>query len=427
MGGVREILNQSRRTGDLNLSHYFWGLAVGDEADDLLIQENAKIEEGESRFSTLCLFSRSALLVLFFPSRSCPPQLDLVVVDHHRPPVAADHPELSPIVHQADQRPLCKSPFSLSDQIMDKNLTTVVDCETTLKMKKPKFGWDNRSFMAFVDSCVTKNAHLSVFDEKYALLFRDSVVVGDQTMTPLQFQNNSNPNGENVEGKGDSDDINLDDDVEPLFPSFHESSSTKKRSSKLASNNRSTKSKSSVFEEKVDALLDAISTKSTQTYPQNNPSPTIAECMAIVTKFPDFHEGSNEFSQALFVFTKKQNCEAFMFPTTDEAKMGLSLNHSTSQSSSSSLMSATCDTYNLSGQELRYQHCSAWVSLHFTMETYSSTYAEVVFPVPVPAEYKELDEVMIVLPPLMDKRQAVRPKNHNRITSQCEGPIQKKM
>nr|KAJ0213570.1 hypothetical protein LSAT_V11C400227530 [Lactuca sativa] len=48
-------------------------------------------------------------------------------------------------------------------------------------------------------------------------------------MTPLQFQNNSNPNGENVEGKGDSDDINLEDDVEPLFPSFHESSSSKKK------------------------------------------------------------------------------------------------------------------------------------------------------------------------------------------------------
>ncbi|CAI9289951.1 unnamed protein product [Lactuca saligna] len=167
-----------------------------------------------------------------------------------------------------------------------------------------------------------RNADLSIFDEKYALLFRDSVAVGDQTMTPLQFQTNSNPNGENLEGKGDSDDINLDDDVEPLFPSFHESSSSKKKMSKLVSNNRSTRSKSSVFEEKVDVLLDVISTKSTQTSPQNNPSPTIADCMAIVTKFPDFREGSNEFSQALFVFTKKQNCEVFMFPTTEEAKMG---------------------------------------------------------------------------------------------------------
>ncbi|CAI9302535.1 unnamed protein product [Lactuca saligna] len=182
--------------------------------------------------------------------------------------------------------------------------------------------WWDEKIKENKDYAKFRNAYLSILDEKYALLFRDSVAVGDHTMTPLQFQNNSNPNGENVEGKGDSNDINLDDDVELLLPSFHESSSSKKKRSKLVSNNRSTKSKSLVFEEKVDALLDGISTKSTQTYPQNNPSTTIADCMAIVTKFPDFREGSNEFSQALFVFTKKQNREAFMFPTTGEAKMG---------------------------------------------------------------------------------------------------------
>ncbi|XP_052623723.1 L10-interacting MYB domain-containing protein-like [Lactuca sativa] len=159
--------------------------------------------------------------------------------------------------------------------IMDENNNTIVDCETSLKMKKPKFGWDNRSFMVFVDSCLIKkkgrkatssfdkigweniqkrikektgyslekkqltnkwenmkkewklydrlmrletglggtrslvdaspewweekikenkdyakfrNTDLSIFDEKYAFLFRDSVAVGDQTMTPLQFK-----------------------------------------------------------------------------------------------------------------------------------------------------------------------------------------------------------------------------------------------
>ncbi|CAI9262654.1 unnamed protein product [Lactuca saligna] len=69
-----------------------------------------------------------------------------------------------------------------------------------------------------------RNRDLSIFDEKYAILFQDSVTVGDQTMTPLQFQNNSNQNEENMEGKGDNDEINLDDD-EPLFTSLHESSS----------------------------------------------------------------------------------------------------------------------------------------------------------------------------------------------------------
>ena len=42
------------------------------------------------------------------------------------------------------------------------------------------------------------------------------------------------------------------------------------------------------------------------------------------------------------------------------------------------------------------------------------------------SQYKELYEVMVVLPPLMDKRQTVQLKNHNRISSQCEGLIQKK-
>ncbi|CAI9299777.1 unnamed protein product [Lactuca saligna] len=46
-----------------------------------------------------------------------------------------------------------------------------------------------------------RNTYLSIFDEKYALLFRDIVAIGDQIMVPLQFQNNSNPNEENMEGK----------------------------------------------------------------------------------------------------------------------------------------------------------------------------------------------------------------------------------
>nr|KAJ0210178.1 hypothetical protein LSAT_V11C400189950 [Lactuca sativa] len=77
-------------------------------------------------------------------------------------------------------------------------------------------------------------------------------------------------------------------------------------------------------------------------------------------------------------------------------------------------------------KEPRYQHCSAWVSSDFIMETYHSTYIEVLSHVSVPSEYVESDQVMIVLPPLMDKRQVERPKNHNRIPSQGEGPIQKK-
>ena len=61
-------------------------------------------------------------------------------------------------------------------------------------------------------------------------------------------------------------------------------------------------------------------------------------------------------------------------------------------------------------KELRYQHCSAWVSSYFIMEKYRSTYVEVVFPMAVPVEYEEPNEVMVVLPPLMDKEQAGRPE-----------------
>ncbi|CAI9269664.1 unnamed protein product [Lactuca saligna] len=209
-----------------------------------------------------------------------------------------------------------KKEWKLYDRLM--RLETGLGGTRSLVDASPE--WWEEKIKENKDYAKFRNTDLSIFDEKYATLFRDSVAVGDQTMTPLQFQNNSNPNEENIEGKGDSDEINLDDD-EPLFPSLHESSSSKRKRSKSVSNNRPSKSKNSIYEEKVDALLDAISSKSTQTYPQNNPSPTIADCMAIVIKFPEFREGSNEFSQALLVFTKKQNREAFMFPTTDEAKM----------------------------------------------------------------------------------------------------------
>ncbi|KAL7598049.1 hypothetical protein Lser_V15G25294 [Lactuca serriola] len=73
----------------------------------------------------------------------------------------------------------------------------------------------------------------------------------------------------------------------------------------------------------------------------------------------------------------------------------------------------TCEKWQLSGipcthamtvfKELRYQHYNAWVSSYFTMETYHSTYAGLVFPVPVPTKYEEQNEFMVVFPLLMDE------------------------
>lgn len=93
-------------------------------------------------------------------------------------------------------------------------------------------------------------------------------------------------------------------------------------SSKDVANNRSTKRKISAFEEKLDVVLDALLTKSKQTFSPNNHSPTISDCMNIVITFPGFDESSKNYTQALLVLIKKQNREAFMYPTTHEAKMG---------------------------------------------------------------------------------------------------------
>ena len=45
------------------------------------------------------------------------------------------------------------------------------------------------------------------------------------------------------------------------------------------------------------------------------------------------------------------------------------------------------------------------------------------FPMTVSAEYEHPDEVMVVLPPLIDKKQLGCPWNHKHIPSQSEGPI----
>ncbi|KAL4556017.1 hypothetical protein LXL04_038652 [Taraxacum kok-saghyz] len=163
----------------------------------------------------------------------------------------------------------------------------------------------NKEFAKF------KDTNLDIFATHYAPLFQDSVAVGDHTMTPLQFHE------ENTEGQGDSDEINLADD-DALFPPFPDDSSNKRK--KTSGQKRSTKSKTS-YEEKLDVVLEALSTKSTQTFPQNTSFPTLEDCMSIVSSWPGFEEGSEQYAKALFVFSKKSIRESFMYPTTDTAKL----------------------------------------------------------------------------------------------------------
>lgn len=73
-----------------------------------------------------------------------------------------------------------------------------------------------------------------------------------------------------------------------------------------------------------------------------------------------------------------------------------------------------------------YQHCHKWVSSYITMETYRATYREVVFHVSVLVEYKQLDEVVVVLTLLMNKLQVRNPWSHNHVPSKGEGLIQQK-
>ena len=153
---------------------------------------------------------------------------------------------------------------------------------------------------------------MDIYATHYAPLFQDSVAVGDHTMTPLQFHDE-----ENTEGQGDSDEINLADD-DALFPPFPDDSSNKRK--KTSGQKRSTKSKTS-YEEKLDVVLEVLSTKSTQTFPQNTSFPTLEDCMPIVSSFPGFEEGSEQYAKALFVFSKKSIRESFMYPTTDTAKL----------------------------------------------------------------------------------------------------------
>ncbi|KAL4564921.1 hypothetical protein LXL04_028997 [Taraxacum kok-saghyz] len=177
----------------------------------------------------------------------------------------------------------------------------------------------NKDFAKF------KDTNLDIFATHYAPLFQDSVAVGDHTMTPLQFQG-----GENMEGKGDNDEINLADD-DALFSSFPEDSSNKRK--KSSGQKRTTNSKSS-YEEKLDVVLEALSTKSTQTFPQNTSFPTLKDCMPIVSSFSGFEEGSEQYAKAIFVLTKKSSREGFMYPTSDNVKLMVLMMHSDASNSS---------------------------------------------------------------------------------------------
>nr|XP_043615940.1 uncharacterized protein LOC122587840 [Erigeron canadensis] len=61
----------------------------------------------------------------------------------------------------------------------------------------------------------------------------------------------------------------------------------------------------------------------------------------------------------------------------------------------------------------------------FHKPVYQATYRESIFPVGDTDDWEILEDVEPLFPPLMEKRQAGRPKNKDRIPSQGEVPIKK--
>ncbi|KAI3771087.1 hypothetical protein L6452_02241 [Arctium lappa] len=189
--------------------------------------------------------------------------------------------------------------------------------------------WWDEKIKGNKDIAKFRDLNLEIFQLYYEPLFRDSVAVGDRTKAPIDFQNNSGPinvqDEEVNEGKGDSDEVHLDEDDEPLSPfPFPQSSSSKRKKPNNVAPTRSTKGKSAVsstYEEKLDTVLEALSTRSTQSFPQRNLVPTPQECMDIVKCFPGFEEGSRMYCKALGIFLKEQTRVNFMVPTSDVAKM----------------------------------------------------------------------------------------------------------
>nr|KAJ0192845.1 hypothetical protein LSAT_V11C800394490 [Lactuca sativa] len=190
-----------------------------------------------------------------------------------------------------------------------------------------------------------KDKNLDVYQTYYEALFQDTIAIGDKAKVPCEFGDNNTPNDVQIvdimDGKEDTDEVLLFDDVDPFFTI--DSSSMNKRGKKLTprrnkkrkfegknegKNEEKSEEKSegksmanSSYEQKLDTVFDVLLTRSTQPSRQTTQSPTTEECMAIVSTFLGFEEGSIGYLEALEVFLKKPTRQNFMVPKSDETKM----------------------------------------------------------------------------------------------------------
>nr|GEV27969.1 hypothetical protein [Tanacetum cinerariifolium] len=173
--------------------------------------------------------------------------------------------------------------------------------ETTLiagRKKKPKSPplWNISAHLVFVELCLNVarignkmgshfnkarkiiDASLEWWDEK----IKDTNTVGDRNKLPLDCRL-VDEDEKHQEGKGD--------DKAPLFPA---SSSSKRKKSN--GSGRSTKGKNSVtseFDERLDSVINALSSRSTQSFPPHKLISSAQDWMNIVTQFPEFRERTN--------------------------------------------------------------------------------------------------------------------------------------
>nr|KAJ0189145.1 hypothetical protein LSAT_V11C800421730 [Lactuca sativa] len=71
---------------------------------------------------------------------------------------------------------------------------------------------------------------------------------------------------------------------------------------------------------------------------------------------------------------------------------------------------------------LKNDHCGHMTIDAYKIETYRRTYEHVVYPLSELSDWEVPDDLMVVNPPVIEIRQAGRPKNTNRIPSQGEEP-----
>ena len=96
----------------------------------------------------------------------------------------------------------------------------------------------------------------------------------------------------------------------------------------------------------------------------------------------------------------------------------------------------TCGQWQLSGipcghviavsKYHKQKSLSQWVSTWFRTDVWRASYEEVIYDVGHPSEWERPENLMTVLPPIIEKRLPGRPRNNERIPSQGESPIKKR-